>query len=334
MPLNFALLGAGRIGKVHAKAIAANSDAKLVAVADAMPEAAKALATEYGCAVKSIDEIEKDKFIAGVIVCTPTNTHADLIEKFARAGKAIFCEKPIDLSLKRVRECLKVVDQTGARLMIGFNRRFDPHFRAVRKAIDDGRIGKVEMAQIVSRDPGAPPPAYIQTSGGILRDMTIHDFDMARFLLGEEPDTVYATASVLTDPAIAKAGDHDSVSVVLTTPSGRHCSISNSRRATYGYDQRIEVHGSKGAVAALNQRPVAIEVADANGYTQPPLHDFFMTRYTSAYAAEIAAFVDVIAKNKAPSPNGHDGMIALALADAAAKSIAERRAVALKEVLV
>jgi myo-inositol 2-dehydrogenase / D-chiro-inositol 1-dehydrogenase len=333
MTLKFAVLGAGRIGKVHAKAVAANPDASLAAVADAFPEAAQALAGAYGCPVRTIDEIEADKSIDAVIICTPTTTHADLIERFAKAGKAIFCEKPVDLSLARVRACLENVLKTNAKLMVGFNRRFDPHFKAVRKAIDDGAIGDVEMVQIVSRDPGAPPISYIETSGGILRDMTIHDFDMARFLLGEEPTHVTATASVLVDPAIGKAGDYDSVSVILMTKSGRHCSISNSRRATYGYDQRIEVHGSLGSVLAENQRPVSIEVANATGYTRPALHDFFMTRYLDAYAAEIAAFVSVIKDGASPSPSGEDGMVALALADAAAKSIAEGRTVAVSEMM-
>src|SRR5690606_24566338 len=172
------------------------------------------------------------------------DTHADLIERFARAGKAIFCEKPIDLDVKRVKKCLTVVEKTGATLMVGFNRRFDPHFMAVRKAIDDGAIGKVEMVSITSRDPGPPPADYITRSGGIFRDMTIHDFDMARFLMGEEIATVAASASVLVDPEIGKLGDYDSASIILTTASGRQCVISNSRRAAYGYDQRIEVHGS------------------------------------------------------------------------------------------
>ncbi|HMQ57124.1 MAG TPA: inositol 2-dehydrogenase [Rhizobiaceae bacterium] len=332
MTLRFALLGAGRIGKVHAKAVSGNADAKLVAVSDPVADAANAIAAQYGCAVRSIDEIEKSSDIDAVVICTPTNTHADLIEKFARAGKAIFCEKPIDLSLARVKTCLDVVKQTGATLMIGFNRRFDPHFAAVKQAILDGRIGDVEMVQVISRDPGAPPLSYIAVSGGIMRDMTIHDFDIARFLLGEEIDTVFATATVLVDPAIGKAGDHDSVSVVMTTASGKHCSISNSRRATYGYDQRIEVHGSKGAVAAENQRPVSIEVANADGYTRPPLHDFFMTRYTDAYAAEIAAFVKAVRTGTPASPSGQDGLMALALAEAGYKSLAEGRAVKVSEV--
>ncbi|MCX2725477.1 inositol 2-dehydrogenase [Roseibium salinum] len=332
MAVTVALLGAGRIGKVHAKAIAATAGASLVAVADAFPDAADALAAAYGARVSSIDEIAAAGDVDAVIICTPTDTHADLIEQFARAGKAIFCEKPIDLSLERVKSCLKTVEELGATLMLGFNRRFDPHFRAVRQAIDEGRIGEVEMVQIVSRDPGAPPPSYITSSGGIFRDMTIHDFDMARFLLGEEVASVYATASVLVDPEIGKLGDYDSATVVLTTTSGKHCSISNSRRATYGYDQRIEVHGSLGAVSAENQRPISIEVASADGYTRPPLHDFFMTRYTEAYAAEIAAFVQAIENDQMPSPSGEDGLKALALAEAALKSIAERRAIGMDEI--
>lgn len=333
MTVKLALLGAGRIGKVHAKAITSSSDAQLVAVVDAIADAAKAIAEQYGCAVRTIDAIAASGDVDAVVICTPTNTHADLIEKFAKAGKAIFCEKPIDLSLERVKSCLKVVADTGAKLMVGFNRRFDPHFAAVKKAIDEGRIGDVEMVQIVSRDPGAPPLDYIRSSGGIFRDMTIHDLDMARFVLGEEPVAVTATASVLTDPEIAKAGDYDSASVILMTASGRHCTISNSRRATYGYDQRLEVHGSKGSVAIENQRPVSIEVASGEGYLRPPLHDFFMTRYTDAYAAEIAAFIGVVRDGKSPSPSGNDGMIALGLADAALKSVKEGRTVRLDEVL-
>jgi len=333
MTVKFGLLGAGRIGKVHARAITSNPDAKLVAVADAVQAAASDIAARYGCEIRSTDEIEKAGDIDAVVICTPTDTHADLIERFARAGKAIFCEKPIDLDLARVKACLRVVKETAATLMVGFNRRFDPHFLAVRAAIDEGRIGEVEMVQITSRDPGAPPISYIRSSGGILRDMTIHDFDMARFLLGEEPDTVFATASVLVDPEIGRAGDYDSVSVILMTPSGKHCSISNSRRATYGYDQRIEVHGSKGAVAAENQRPVSIEIATSAGYTKPPLHDFFMTRYTEAYAAEIAAFIAALADGNAASPSGEDGLKALALAEAAYRSLREGRAVKVAEVL-
>lgn len=327
MVTKLALLGAGRIGKVHARAIAEDKRAKLVAVADAFPEAANAIADASGAAVKTIDEIEADKNIDAVIICTPTNTHADLIERFARAGKAIFCEKPIDLDVNRARACLETVRKVGGKVMLGFNRRFDPHFQAVRKEIDKGSIGKVEMVTITSRDPGAPPAEYIKVSGGIFRDMTIHDFDMARFLLGEEIETVMASASVLVDPKIGELGDYDSASLILTTKSGRQAVISNSRRASYGYDQRIEVHGSLGAVSAENQRPVSIEIATSNGYTRPPLHDFFMTRYTAAYAAEISAFIDSLEKGTPLSPSAEDGLIALALADAALKSVELKAAV-------
>ncbi|MBC7310877.1 MAG: inositol 2-dehydrogenase [Rhizobium sp.] len=327
MVTKLALLGAGRIGKVHARAIAEDKRAKLVAVADAFPEAAKAIAEASGAAVKTIDEIEADKDIDAVIICTPTNTHADLIERFAKAGKAIFCEKPIDLDVARARTCLETVRKVGGKVMLGFNRRFDPHFQAVRREIDKGSIGKVEMVTITSRDPGAPPADYIKVSGGIFRDMTIHDFDMARFLLGEEIETVMASASVLVDPKIGELGDYDSASLILTTKSGRQALISNSRRASYGYDQRIEVHGAFGAVSAENQRPVSIEVATKDGYTRPPLHDFFMTRYTAAYAAEISAFIDSLEKGTPLSPSAEDGLIALALADAALKSVEQKAAV-------
>jgi myo-inositol 2-dehydrogenase / D-chiro-inositol 1-dehydrogenase len=332
MTIKFGLLGAGRIGKVHAKAITGDANAKLVAVADAMPAAAQAIADHYGCDIRSIDAILAATDIDAVVICTPTDTHADLIEQFVKAGKAVFCEKPIDLSLARVKACLEVVRAHKGTLMVGFNRRFDPHFRAVRAEIDKGSIGEVEMVVITSRDPGAPPVDYIKRSGGIFRDMTIHDFDMARFLLGEEITEVVATAAVLVDPAIGKAGDFDSVQVLLKTASGKQAMISNSRRATYGYDQRIEVHGSKGAVSAENQRPVSIEVANAQGYTRPPLHDFFMTRYTEAYAAEIATFIAALTGKGAAEPTGEDGLIALALADAAVTSVAEGRIVKLSEI--
>jgi myo-inositol 2-dehydrogenase/D-chiro-inositol 1-dehydrogenase len=232
-----------------------------------------------------------------------------------------------------VKQCLEVVRAAKGTLMVGFNRRFDPHFQAVRAEIDKGTVGVVEMVIITSRDPGAPPLDYIARSGGIFRDMTIHDFDMARFLLGEEVTEVSAMASVLVDPAIGNAGDSDSVQVMLRTASGKMAVISNSRRATYGYDQRIEVHGSKGAVSAENQRPVSIEVATGAGYIRPPLHDFFMTRYTEAYAAEIAAFIEAAGAKAKASPSGEDGLLALALAEAALKSVAERRVVTMGEML-
>jgi myo-inositol 2-dehydrogenase/D-chiro-inositol 1-dehydrogenase len=332
MTVRFGLLGAGRIGKVHARAIGANPHARLAAVADAVPAAAEALAADHGAAVSTIDAIAADPVIDAVVICTPTDTHADLIERFTRAGKAVFCEKPIDLSVARVKACLATVAAAKGVLMVGFNRRFDPDFMAVRAAIDAGRIGAVEMVTISSRDPGPPPLDYIARSGGIFRDMTIHDFDMARWLLGEEPETVLAAASVLTDPAIGKASDYDSVNVILRTASGRQAVITNSRRAAYGYDQRIEVLGDKGAVAALNTAEANIELADAAGFHRPPLLNFFMTRYVAAYANEIAAFVASV-RDGAPTPTtGEDGLRALVLADAALLSVAEGRAVSVTEV--
>jgi myo-inositol 2-dehydrogenase / D-chiro-inositol 1-dehydrogenase len=333
MTLRFALLGAGRIGKVHARAIRNDPQAELVAVADAMAPAAEAISAEYGCRVDTIDAIEAATDVDAVVICTPTDTHADLIERFARAGKAIFCEKPVDLSVQRVRECLKVVEETGAVLMVGFNRRFDPDFMAVKAAIDAGEIGEVEMVTISSRDPGAPPLDYIRRSGGLFRDMTIHDFDLARWLLGEEPETVVAQASVLTDRTIGEAGDYDSANVILRTASGRQAAITNSRRATYGYDQRIEVLGSDGAVSAENMHEANIQVANAKGFTRPPLHNFFMTRYVHAYANEIAAFIRAVQEGGATPTTGEDGLKALVLADAALRSVEEGRAVKVSEIL-
>ena len=333
MIVKFGLLGAGRIGKVHARAIRADADAQLVAVADAVPAAAEAIARDYGCEIRTIEAIEAASDIDAVVICTPTDTHADLIERFARAGKAVFCEKPVDLSVARVQDCLKVVEETGATLMVGFNRRFDPDFMAVKAAIDAGSIGDVEMVTISSRDPGAPPADYIKRSGGIFRDMTIHDFDMARWLLGEEPETVVAQASVLTDPEIGTLGDYDSVNVILRTASGRQAIITNSRRATYGYDQRIEVLGSKGAVTAENMREANIEVANAQGFTRPPLLNFFMTRYIAAYANEIAGFIKAVNSGGTTPTTGEDGLRALVLADAALKSAQDGRAVNVAEIL-
>ncbi len=218
---------------------------------------------------------------------------------------------------------METTQAAGVKFMLGFNRRFDPHFKAVHSAIDAGRIGTVEMVTITSRDPGAPDISYAKHSGGIFRDMTIHDLDMARFLLGEDPVAVSAHASVLVEPKLAEIGDHDSATVILETASGRQAVISNSRRATYGDDQRIEVHGSLGVANAENQRAVAVEIGTADGYTRPPLLNFFMTRYTASYAGEVAAFIDCLANETDPNPSGTDGVIALKLADACVRSVAE-----------
>ena len=327
MSIRFAILGAGRIGQVHARAVAGNDNATLAAVFDPVAAAASQISDQYGAALRSVDEIAAADDIDAVVLCTPTDLHAAQIEQFARAGKAVFCEKPIDLDLDRVRDCLKVVDETGATLMVGFNRRFDPHFMGVRQAIESGRIGTPEMGVITSRDPGAPPADYILRSGGIFKDMMIHDFDMAVFLMGDMPSSVLATGSVLTDPEIATLGDYDSASAVLRWQDGRQVAISNSRRAVYGYDQRIEIHGSGGMVAAENEHPVRIEVATADGYLRPPLHDFFMTRYVAAYANEINAFITALGGEKGGIPVGRDGLNALLIAEAARTSAQTGKAV-------
>jgi len=329
MELRFAVLGAGRIGQVHAGAIASVPNASLVAMAEPFAKAAEAARQAFGCEIRSIDEIVTSADVDAVVICTPTDTHADLIEQFAKAGKAVFCEKPIDLDADRVRDCLKVVDASNGTLMVGFNRRFDPDFMAVKQAIDAGQIGDVEMITITSRDPGAPPHDYITRSGGMFRDMTIHDFDVARWLLGEEIETVQAAASVLTDPEIGALGDFDSANVILRTATGKQCVITNSRRAAYGYDQRVEVLGSKGMVSARNTHEANIEIAGASGYQTPPLLNFFMTRYTQAYANEIAAFVSAVADGSTPPTTGEDGLKALELADAACQSVAEARVIKL-----
>ncbi len=323
MTSRFAVLGAGRIGQVHARAVAASEVAELVAVADAMPAAARALSERYGCRVGEVADLIRADDVDAVIICTPTDTHADLIEDAARAGKAIFCEKPIDLDADRVRACLGVVAETGARLMVGFNRRFDPHFASLKAAIAAGEIGEVEQVVITSRDPAAPPLDYIRRSGGIFRDMMIHDLDIARWMLGEEPIAVSAFGSVLTDPAI-EGEDYDTASATLLTASGKQCVITNSRRAVYGYDQRVEVHGSEGMLRISNPRNTLVEQAGASGYRREPLQDFFMTRYVEAYAAELSQFVAWVAGEGGTVPTGEDGLRALLLADAATTSAQTR----------
>ncbi len=329
MTLGFAILGAGRIGQAHARAISATPGARFVALSEPLQAAADDMKARYGCDLRDIDQIADSPDVQAVAICTPTDTHADLIEQFAKAGKAIFCEKPVDLSADRVRQALATVEQTGARLMVGFNRRFDPDFMSVKAAIDDGQVGDVEMVVITSRDPGPPPYGYIEVSGGIFRDMTIHDFDIARWLLGEEVQTVMAQGSVLVDPKIGELGDYDSVNVILRTATGKQAVITNSRRATYGYDQRIEVHGSRGMAAAQNRHESTVEVAGAGGYTRPPLLNFFMDRYAQAYANEIAAFVAALNDGGPLPTTGSDGLKALELADAALDSAQTGKAVVL-----
>lgn len=319
--MRIAVLGAGRIGRIHGLNVANRPGVELVAVADPLAPAAEALAKATGAEVRSVEAAATAKDVDAVVICTPTTTHADLIETAARAGKAIFCEKPVDLSSERIVACLGVVKAAGVPLMIGFNRRFDPNFADLRRRLAAGAVGAVEIVTVISRDPAPPPASYVATSGGIFRDMMIHDLDMARFLLcGDEPVEVHAMGSALVDPAIGEAGDVDTAVVVMKTAAGRICQISNSRRATYGYDQRIEVHGSGGLLRAGNIHKSTVEMATGAGFLADPVQDFFLERYAEAYRAELAHFVDCVETGKAPSPSGEDGLAAQRLADAATLS--------------
>lgn len=318
--VRFGVLGAGRIGRVHANTIAGSGRASVAFVADAIPEAAQSLAASVGAKVASVDEIIAARDVDAILIATPTDTHAELIEAAARAGKGILCEKPVSLSVGRIEQCLPVVEKAGVPLMIGFNRRYDPNFRSLEQRLRAGDVGEIELVTIISRDPAPPPVSYIERSGGLYRDMMIHDFDMARFLLGEEPVVVHALGSALVDPAIGTAGDVDTASVQMQTASGKIVVITNSRRATYGYDQRIEVHGSKGMLRAGNVHMTTLERADGAGFTADVIQNFFIDRYAGAYAAEIAAFLDAIEKGTHPHADGHDGLMAQKLAEAATES--------------
>jgi len=329
--LRIGILGCGRIGQVHARSIKALDDATLVAVADALPDAAAALAGVSGAEQRDADAILAATDIDAVVIGTPTDTHFDLIEGAARAGKAILCEKPVDMSVDRIRACAETVAAAGVPFLTGFNRRFDPNFCALRRRIAAGDIGAVELVTITSRDPAPPPLAYIERSGGLFRDMTIHDFDMARFLTGEEFVHIHAVGSSLVDPAIGAAGDVDTAAAILTTASGRICQISNSRRAAYGYDQRIEVHGAGGMLRAENQLETTVELATGAGFARAPAQHFFLERYEAAFVAEMRAFVDAVTGGRRPSPGIEDGLQAQRLADAAAQSLATGQPVALAQ---
>ncbi|PJI91873.1 myo-inositol 2-dehydrogenase [Yoonia maricola] len=315
--INIGILGCGRIGQVHGATLRGMTNARAAAVADAMPEAAAALATATGAKVMDADALINDPGIDAIIIGTPTTTHYDLIHAAAAAGKAIFCEKPIDLSVARIKDCLAVVADAGVPFMTAFNRRFDPNFAHLQRQIADQAIGNVELVTILSRDPAPPPIGYVKTSGGIFRDMMIHDLDMARFLLGEEPVELSAAASCLVDPDIGQAGDFDTAVVTLKTASGKICQISNSRRATYGYDQRIEVHGSAGMLRADNMLAHTVELSNADGMSKAATQPFFLERYAAAYRAEMEHFVAALESGAAVTPTGEDGLKAQVLADAA-----------------
>jgi myo-inositol 2-dehydrogenase/D-chiro-inositol 1-dehydrogenase len=319
--------GAGRIGKIHAANIARNPRARLKHVVDVDEAAAQALGRAHGAAVTDAETVFADADVDAVIVASPTDTHRPIIEAACKAGKAVFCEKPVDLDSARVREVVRTVAKAGVLFFVAFNRRFDPNFSALHQALRAGRVGKVEQVIITSRDPGPPPASYIKVSGGLFRDMMIHDFDMARWLLAEEPTEVFAVGSCLVDPAIGKLGDVDTAAVTLATASGAICQITNSRRAVYGYDQRIEVFGAGGMLRAGNRTDTTLEISDKAGVTTDKPMFFFLERYADAYRIELEHFLDCLEKKATPLAGAEDGLRSLLLADAAEESVKSGRPV-------
>ena len=318
--IGFCQFGAGRIGRIHAANIAAHPGAELCWVVDVDNDAALALAARHGARTATAEAALADPGTDAVIIASSTDTHAALIEAAARAGKAVFCEKPIDLSLERVERCLEVVAAAGVAFQIGFNRRFDPSFAALYEQLRAGRIGKTEMVTITSRDPTPPPLAYVEASGGLFRDMMIHDLDMARWLLGVEPVELYAAASCLVEPAIGALGDVDTAAVTLKTADGALCLITNSRRAVYGYDQRLEVAGAAGMLRVENRRPTALEVSDGQAVSRDTPLYFFLERYADSYRRELDHFITCLTEDGTPAVSARDGWAALYLAEAALQS--------------
>jgi myo-inositol 2-dehydrogenase/D-chiro-inositol 1-dehydrogenase len=333
--MKFAVIGAGRIGKIHAETLALRlPDTEVAAVADPNLQAATETAASLRIPVVSEDAsavLRRDD-VEAVAICSSTDTHVPLIIEAAQAGKHIFCEKPIDMSLAEIDRALEAVERAGVKLQIGFNRRFDPNFARVRRAVADGEIGVPHRIHIISRDPGPPPISYVRVSGGMMIDMTIHDFDMARFLIGSEVEEIYAVAKVMVDPAIGEAGDVDTALGVLKFANGVIGTIDNSRKAVYGYDQRVEVFGSGGKIESDNNYPNSAFVSTATSvYRDLPLN-FFLERYKESYVIELRAFVDAV-KNDTPVPvSGQDGRVPVVMAKAARRSIDLDRPVRLSEI--
>ncbi|MDE3026850.1 MAG: inositol 2-dehydrogenase [Paracoccaceae bacterium] len=332
--LRIAVLGCGRIGRMHAENIHAHPRAQLAGVFDVVTAASKDVAQKLGVReFASAEDVFAASDVDAILIATSTPTHADFIEQAVAAGKTILCEKPIDLSLTRVKACATKIKGTSIPIMLGFVRRFDKGHRAVRQAIESGQIGEAHQVTITSRDPDIAPDGYIEVSGGIFRDMTIHDFDMARFILGEEIETVTATGARLVSPALMqRCDDWDTVTVLMTTATGKQCVISNSRRAVYGYDQRVEAFGSAGMAISENHPENNTRIYSASATDQaPPLQNFFIERYAQAFSSEIDAFVDAAEKGIPPEVGFDDGLKALMLAEAALMSVREGRTVFVKE---
>ena len=325
--IRVAQFGAGRIGKVHAMSVAAHPEAELAHVVDILEPSAIALAEKYGAKVSDSAGALGDQSVDAVVIASSTDTHLDLILAAVEAKKPIFCEKPVDLSLERVDAQMEVIETAPVPVLIGFQRRYDRHIRGVKAAIDEGRLGDVEIVKITSRDPSPPPIEYINVSGGLFRDMMIHDLDLARWLLAEEPVEVCALGSCLVDETIGEAGDVDTAAVTMKTASGKLAQIDNSRRATYGYDQRVEAFGSKGMARAENVQTTTVEVWDAVDVAREKPPYFFLERYADAYRVEFDHFMDVVKGEAEPAVTARDGRQALALADAALNSTKSGRTV-------
>lgn len=333
--LKIGLIGAGRIGRVHASNLANRIPAaEVVAVADVSLEAAQQCAqiNRIPTATSDYREILADPSIKAVLICSATNTHATLIEEAAKAGKQIFCEKPIALSLEAIDKALAAVKEAGVKLQIGFNRRFDANYRRVRQAIVSGEIGDPHIVHIISRDPAPPPAEYVKVSGGIFLDMTIHDFDMARFLVGSEVEEVYTVGGVKIDPAIGEAGDIDTAFIVLRFVNGVTATIDNSRKAVYGYDQRVEVFGSAGAIQTENNYPNSAIISDATSIRRDLPLNFFMDRYTESFVSEMQAFVDAVLNDASTPVTGFDGRAPVVIGLAARRSYEENRPVRISEI--
>jgi myo-inositol 2-dehydrogenase/D-chiro-inositol 1-dehydrogenase len=333
--LRIGVIGAGRIGKIHAEIIASRvPGAELAAVADIDLPAARELGERFQVpiVVEDYGLILKEADIDAVAICSATDTHTQIIQDAAAAGKHIFCEKPIDHSLDKIDSALAAVEESGVKLQIGFNRRFDPNFRKVREMVAGGEIGRPHILRITSRDPGPPPIEYIKVSGGIFLDMTIHDFDMARYLIGSEVEELYVAGGVMVDPAIGRAGDIDTAIITLKFADGTIGAIDNSRKAVYGYDQRVEVFGSKGMASIANNAPDTHVLSNAEGiHSSLPLH-FFLERYMDSYVAEMEEFVACILEDTAPPVTGVDGRVPVVMGLAAWKSYSEGRPVRLAEI--
>ena len=333
--VNVGLIGAGRIGKLHAGNLTTRLPrAQLVAIADVDLESARALAEKSGVSdvMEDYRELLERSDIEAVVICSSTDTHAQITQEAAQAGKHIFCEKPIDLDLDRIDATLKEVERAGVKFQVGFNRRFDPNFRRVRELVAEGQVGEPEILRITSRDPEPPPLDYVRASGGIFLDMTIHDFDMARYLIGSEVVSVYASGKVRVDPEIGEVGDVDTALIMLEFENDVIGTIDNSRRAVYGYDQRVEVFGSAGVVKVGNETPDRHVVLNQDGLHGPTPLYFFLERYTESYVAEMQAFLAAIADDEEVPVTGHDGRMPVVMGLAAGRSLEEGRPVRLEEI--